>query len=167
MKGLVLALAVIVLSACGGGGGGSSSMPPVVNQSVGGIWQYQGTASNGNSVKTLGLVAEDGRGVFFGQNLTNGCADVGIGSISATGSTVSGNAQVAIVNYSFSPSINTSCAFTDGSTSATEVLTGSVVQRSSLMLSGTVTTAGGTVLPAQPGVTAMFDSLYNSGSSGL
>lgn len=155
-----------LLSACGGGGGGSStSPPPVVNQAVGGIWTYQGTASNGDSVKTVGLVAEDGRAVFFSQNLTNGCADVGIGLISASGSTVSGNAKVGIVDFSFSPSINTNCAFPDGSKSATEVVTGSVVQRSTLTLSGTVTTAVGNVLPAQPAATAAFDSLYDTASS--
>ncbi len=158
-------LSLLAASACGGGGSSSTLQPPPVNQAVGGIWRSQFTAANGSSVKGFGLVAEDGRGVFFSQNLTNGCADVGIGSLSANGSVISGNALVAIVNFSFSPSINTSCAFPDGSTSATENITGAVVQRSTLTLSGTVTTANGTVLPAQAAVTATFDALYNAGSS--
>ncbi len=169
----VLAVAAFTsICACGGGGGGgsgyggsnSSQSPPSVNQAVGGIWRTQYTAANGDSVKGMGLVAEDGRGVFFSQNLTNGCADVGIGSLSADGSTVSGNAEVAIVNFSLSPSVNTSCAFADGSTSGTEVITGTVSQRVTLTLSSTVTTANGTVEPSQSPVTATFDSLYDSGS---
>jgi hypothetical protein len=168
-KILIVAMFIAQLTACGGGSGNSSGSsssppPPVVNQSVGGIWRYQGTASNGDSVKSVGLVSEDGRSVLFSQNLTNGCAEVGIGSLTTIGSTVSGHAQVAVVNFAFSPSVNTNCAFSDGSTSATEVITGSVVPRSGLTLSGTVTTAGGTVLPSQPAVTANFDSMYTTGS---
>jgi hypothetical protein len=136
-----------------------------MNQAVGGIWRSQYTETNGDSVTGVGLVAEDGRAVFFGQNLTNGCADVGVGSISSDGSVISGSARVGIVNFSFSPSINISCAFTDGSTSATETITGNVAQRATLTLSGAITTANGTVIPAQAAITANFDSLYNTGSS--
>ena len=163
--GVLSLLAVATCGGCGGGSGSTTQPPPVVNQAVGGIWRSQFTATNSDSVKGVGLVAEDGSAVFFSQNLTNGCADVGIGSLSANGTAISGNAQVAIVNFSFSPSINTNCAFTDGSTSATEVITGTIAQRSTLTLSGTVTTANGTVLPAQAPVTATFDPLYDSGSS--
>jgi hypothetical protein len=161
-------LSLLAVAACGGGGGSSSSTPQpppsAVNQAVGGIWRTQYTAANGASVKGVGLVAEDGRGVFFSQNLTNGCATVGIGSLSANGGAISGNAEVGVVNFAFSPSINTSCAFPDGSTSATETITGTVAQRATLTLSGAVTTANGTVEPTQPAVTATFDSLYDAGS---
>ena len=161
-------LPLLTVAACGGGGSSASSsaQPPAsaVNQAVGDIWRTQYTAANGVSVKGVGLVSEDGRGVFFSQNLTNGCATVGIGSLSANGDAISGNAEVGVVNFAFSPSINISCAFPDGSTSAAETITGTVAQRSTLTLSGAVTTANGTVEPAQPAVTATFDSLYNAGS---
>jgi len=158
----------VFLAACGGGGGGGGSSPapqPVTNQSVGGIWRTSYTASNGSSIQGVGLVAENGEGVFFSKNLTNNCASVGIGMLSANGSVISGTADVAVVNFSFSPNVNTACSFPDGSTSAKEVISGSVAARSSLTLSSTVTTSLGSVLPAQPAVTATFDPLYNAGSS--
>lgn len=153
------------LTGCGGGGGGSAtpSPPPVVNQAVGGIWRVD-TTINGSHVKGVGLVAEDGRVVSFSQNLTNGCADVGIGTISSSGSSISGSAKVGIVNIAFSPGITVGCSFSDGSTSASETISGSVVQRSSLTLTGTVTTSAGTVLPSST-VTSTFDPIYNTASS--
>ena len=150
------------LVGCGGGGGGSAP-PPVTNQAVGGIWRVD-TTLNGQHVTGVGLVAEDGRVVSFSQNLTNGCADVGIGSISATGSTISGTAKVDFVSFAFTPGITVGCTFSDGATSASETISGSVVQRSSLTLTGTVTTSLGTVYPSST-VTSTFDPLYNTASS--
>jgi len=108
-----------------GGGGGDSAPPPVTNQAVGGIWRID-TTLNGQHVKGVGLVAEDGRVVSFSQNLTNGCASVGIGSISATGSTISGTAKVGIVSFAFAPGVTVGCTFSDGATSASEIISGSV-----------------------------------------
>ncbi len=134
-----------------------------MNQAVGGIWKVD-TTSNGAHVQGVGLVAENGQAVFFSHNLTNGCADVGIGSISATGSTISGTAKVGLVNFAFTPGITLGCMFSDGATSASETISGSVAQRSSLTLTGTITTSLGTVLQGSP-VTATFDPLYNTASS--
>lgn len=155
------------LTGCGGGGGssGGASPPPPMNQTVGGIWKVD-TTSNGAHVQSVGLVAENGQAVVFSHNLTNGCADVGIGSISATGSTISGTAKVGLVNFAFTPGITLGCTFSDGATSASETISGSVAQRSSLTLTGTITTSLGTVLQGSP-VTATFDPLYNRATGGL
>src|ERR1700728_3819077 len=164
---LVVALAMSI-SACGGGGGGSStgstSSGSVVNQAVGGIWKTQYTNSAGISVSALALVSEAGNFYTEAKNLNNDCADVGLGTISASGSDVTGNATIAIVMFSTSSGIQTDCTFPDGSTSASGTFTGTIVQRSTLTLTETGTTANGTALPSAT-VTYTYDSLYSETSS--
>lgn len=165
---VIAALSAALLSACGGGGGGGSSSvsstpPPVVNQSLGGIWKTQYTvtsgANNGDTINGLAIVTEQGDFVTVAKNANNGCASVGFGQGSVSGTSVSGTADWAVVQFSTIAGVSTNCAYPDGSTSGTTALTGTVAQRVSLTLTGTDTTSMGTIYPATT-TTWTYDSLY-------
>jgi hypothetical protein len=165
---ILTGLSIITLSACGGGGGssggsGSSTPPPVVNQSLGGIWQTQYTvtsgANNGDTIKGLAIATEQGDFVTISKNTNNGCASVGFGQGSVTGTSVTGTADWAVVQYSTVPGVVTDCTEPDGTTSGTTMLTGTVAQRATLSLTGTDTTSAGTVYPATTS-TWTYNSLY-------
>jgi hypothetical protein len=172
----VICLSVAILNACGGDGGGSaassgagvSSTPtptptPVVNQSLGGIWKSQYTvtsgANAGDTVNVLALINEQGEFVTVTKNTNNGCASVGFGQGSTTGASASGTANWALIQYTTVNGIATNCTETDGSTSGTSVLNGTVAQRATLTLTDTDTTSNGTVEPAVT-TTLRYDSLY-------
>lgn len=171
LQRIAFGLSVTILSACGGGGGGSGSSssgdssapPPVVNQSIGGIWQTQYTVTSGtnsgDTINGFAIVTEDGNFVTVAKNANNGCASVGFGQGSATGTSVTGTADWAVVQYTTIPGVATNCVEPDGSTSGTTALTGTVAQRSSLSLTGTDTTSAGTVYPAVT-TTWSYNSLY-------
>jgi hypothetical protein len=136
-----------------------------MNQSPAGIWNATYTAANGDSVAGVALVDESGNFYSEGRNLTNGCATVGTGTLTTTGSTVSGTANVGVVEYATAGlGIQTGCSFSDGSTSATETIAGTVVEGSTLAITGTITTSLGTVYQDDQ-VTATFNNLYNAPSS--
>lgn len=162
---LLAGLATILLASCGGGGGGASAPPPVVNQSVAGIWKGQFTTTAGVSVAGTLLVAPDGTFYSEAKNLTNNCADVGKGSLTTSGSTVTGSEALGLVSFA-APSavVQVNCTFPDGSTSGTGTLTGTVVQGSTLTLTPSGKTASGTTLPSNT-VALTFDTLYNESSS--
>lgn len=163
----------ILLSACGGGGSdagvsggndtGSGGSPQTNNVPNGGIWSVD-TIVNGSHVQGRALITEDGRLMSFSQNLNNGCADIAIGNVSVNGSSVTGTDIVAIVEYATGSTINTNCAFVDGSTWGTQLLNGSIVKGSTLTFSGTTTTGNGTTFSSSA-ITATFNSLYNRPSS--
>ena len=155
-------LTIGLLSACGGGGSGGSSSPndPVVNQSVGGIWKTQYTDVNtGDTINGLAIATEQGDFVSFAKNANNGCASVGFGQGSVTGTSVSGTADWGLVQYTTIAGVATNCVEPDGSTSGTAVLTGTVAQRATLTLTETDTTSAGTVYPAVTS-TWTYNSLY-------
>jgi len=161
-------LTIGLLSACGGGSGGSGSSsssndPPVVNQSVGGIWSTQFTVTSGtdtgDTINGLAIATEQGDFVTISKNANNGCASVGFGQASVSGTSVSGTADWALVQYTTIAGVATNCVETDGSTSGTTELTGTVAQRATLTLTGTDTTSMGTVYPAVT-LTWTYDSLY-------
>lgn len=135
------------LTACGGGGGGGTPTitPPVVNQSVGGIWEGQDQAGD----EIVGLVTEDGRFHFidlFGQ---------GFGTASVT------NGNQVSASYTYVADLGTT--FSDGSTSASCTLSGTVVERQSLTVNSQCTsTAGNTT---QMSVTLTYNPLYNRDAS--
>jgi hypothetical protein len=165
IRRFITVLALTTLAACGGGGGSSpTSTPPPTNQSVGGIWKGRFTTPSGVSVDGLALVADNGSFYSEAKNLNNGCADVATGTLTTNGSKVSGTAKFAIVSYSTVTGVQTNCVFPDGSTSGTEIISGSVVQGSTLTLTGVATTSKGTTLPSST-VTANFDNLYKESSS--
>ena len=93
-------LVIAGLSACGGGGGsgGSSSNdpppPPPINQSAGGIWTVQYVEPSGpnagDQIDGKALITEAGDVFFAGINTVNGCAEIGFGQVSVSGSSVSG-----------------------------------------------------------------------------
>jgi hypothetical protein len=175
----VLCLSALVLSACSGSDGGSSTAAsgsaastspppataptPVVNESLGGIWKTQYTVTsgpnNGDTINALALVTEQGDFVTVSKNANNGCASIGFGQGSTSGSTASGTADWALITYTTTNGISTNCAEADGSTSGTTVLTGTVAQRATLTLTGTDTTSAGTVEPSAT-ITFTYDSLY-------
>ena len=161
-------LTIGLLSACGGGSGGSGSSsssndPPVVNQSVGGIWSTQFTVTSGtdtgDTINGLAIATEQGDFVTISKNANNGCASVGFGQASVSGTSVSGTADWALVQYTTIAGVATNCVETDGSTSGTTELTGTVAQRATLTLTGTDTTSMGTVYPAVTS-TWTYNSLY-------
>lgn len=159
-----LCIVAVALSACGGGGGTAATPTPIVNQSVGGIWKGNFTTASGVAVTGVALVAENGQFYSFAENLNNSCADVSKGTMSASGSMLSGSAQFGIVNFTTSTGIATNCTYPDGSTSGTGTVSGTIAQRSSLTLTASATTANGTALPGNT-VTLAYDNLYSKPSS--
>ena len=149
------------LVACGGGG---SEVPaPEQPASVGGLWNADYTATNGNAIQGRFLITEDGR--FFGlsKNLSNNCVGISYGSLSTSGSTFTGNAVGEIAQFSVGGPIP-ACVYPDNSTSSTATVSGSVVTRTSLTITATGTSAYGLALGTTT-TTAQFDALYNAGSS--
>lgn len=174
-RSLVLS-SICLLTACGGGGGTSASSassnppppPPMQNQSPGGIWQTQYTETSGptsgDTIIGLAIVDETGDLYFVERNQNNGCAEVGFGQVSVSGSSISGTIKVAIATYATTPGVNTNCTFTDGSTSGTATLSGTVAQQSSLSITDIATTSKGTTLGTETS-TWTFNNAYNNASS--
>lgn len=151
------------LGACGGGGGYGGSPQPM-NQSPGGIWtvQYvQGTGPTaGHTMNGKALVTENGDVYFAVIDTANGCAEIGFGNVMVNGSALTGSLTNAMVTWSANPGVSTTCAYADGSTSATTTLSGTVAQRSSLTITDTSKTTGGSTLgPAT--YTWAYSSLYS------
>jgi len=164
--------AAAVLSGCGGGGGGSgdpSSQPQQSNQSPGGYWTTNYTVTSGpntgDSIKAVAIVSETGQLYYAARNQNNGCAEVGFGQISVTGDTVSGSFDGAVVQWTTIPGVNTTCAYSDGSISATGTISGVVNTGSSLTLTTDATTSSGTALGSETFDWAFNSSMYNTTSS--
>ena len=144
-------IAALTIAACGGGGadggdnGSDAPTPQPVNQSVGGIWE--GTDSDGDTI--VGLVTEDGVFHFidpFGQ---------GFGTAS-----VSNGDQVS-ANYTYVADLGTT--FSDGTTSASCTITGTIAERQSLMVDSECTSTQGNV--HQTSVTMVYNSIYDRDAS--
>jgi hypothetical protein len=170
-KHIVAVAAFTSISACGGGGtAGSDTTPPptATTQSVGGVWTSQYTvtsgANAGDVINAQGIVSENGQYFLYSKNANNGCAALGFGQLSVSGSTVSGDEDFAIVQYSTSPGVTTNCVYPDGSTSGAGTVDGTVTQQQSLTVTGTGTTSLGTALPSDT-TTWSFSSLYLNPSS--
>jgi hypothetical protein len=170
-RSAIASLIVTSLAACGGGGGGGGSSTVSSNnsnQSPGGIWtsQYTVTAgpNTGDMIKAVAIVSENGDLYFAARNQNNGCAEVGFGQASVTGNSISGNVDVAIVQYTTTPGVNTTCAYQDGSTSGMGTISGTVAQRSSMTLSVSGTTSMGMALGSET-ETWTFSSSYDTASS--
>lgn len=169
-------LSICLLTACGGGGSGSAvnsnvpppPPPPAPNQDAGGIWQTQYTETSGptagDAIKAYAIVDESGSFYFALQDQNNGCAEVGFGQATVVGNSISGNIDVAVATFSTTPGVNTTCAFPDGSTSGTGIISGTVAQGSSMTLTDSVTTSNGTSLGTETH-TWVFNSLYDNPSS--
>jgi hypothetical protein len=96
---------------------------------------------------------------FAGINTVNGCAAIGFGQVTVNGSSVSGSTDNAVVLFSRNPAVNTTCAYPDGSTSGTSMLSGTVAQRSSLTITDSGTTSRGTALGSETH-TWSYSNLY-------
>ena len=169
LKGVIVGGTLVVLSACGGGDGASSSTPPTAtNQSAGGIWNTQYTvtsgANTGDVVDAVGIITENGQYFVVSKNTNNGCAALGFGNLSADGSSISGNEDAAIVQYTTISGVTPNCVYPDGSTSGTASITGTVSQRQSLSITEMATTSMGMALPTDT-TTWTFNSLYMNPSS--
>lgn len=118
-------VASLALSACGGGGGSSSPPPPppITNASPGGIWE--GSTSDGLSL--IGLVTETGQFHFLQSDGVQYFCYL----------SVSGNA----VSSGFTGITQLGTTFTDGSTSGSGTLTGTIAERSTLNGSAAFKTA--------------------------
>lgn len=170
---LLVSLPLCLLSACGGGGGGTSSAAapapaPQVNQQIGGIWQTQYTLTSGSTagdtVNGLAISDQNGRIFFAERDQNNGCTEVGFGQATVSGSAISGTVDFGIASYSSLPGVNTSCTYSDGSTSGNGVITGTIAQQSSMTTTFSGTTSLGTALATETH-TWTFNSLYDNASS--
>ena len=168
----VTLLVIAGLSACGGGGGSSTgssnnSAPPP-NQSPGGIWttQYSVTSgpNTGDMIKAVAIVSENGEFYYAARNQNNGCAEVGFGQASVTGNSISGNVDVAIVQYTTIAGVNATCTYQDGSTSGTGTISGTIAQRASMTLTVSGTTSIGMALDPET-ESWTFSSSYDTASS--
>ncbi len=160
---LVAVLTIFIAGCGGGGGGGNTATSGSSNQAVGGIWQGQYTL-NGISVTEIALVTENGEFFAEAKNLSNGCVGLATGSMSSTGSNVSGTEEFSTASYATSPGVTTGCVYPDGSTWGKGTFSGTIAQRSSATLTFTETTAMGTALPSVT-VNYSFLALYNETSS--
>jgi hypothetical protein len=159
------------LAACGGGSDGVSENNqmtcggacPASIQATAGIWQGS-SSENGTTVNTAALVAEDGSFYAYEENTSTGCAAVLTGFATASGSTVSGTIQAALVSVAENTSIQTTCVYSDGSTWATGSLSGTVVKGSTITITPSLTTANGTPL-SSVSETLSFNAMYNQTSA--
>lgn len=160
-------LAIAGLSACGGGGssGGSNTPPPTSALAPGGVWTVKYVVASGpNAGATMqgkALITEKGDSFFAEINTANGCTLVGFGQILVTtGPSFSGSTEDAVGTFSQGPSINTSCSFPDGSTSASTALSGTLTPLSSLQVTDTTTTSKGMALGPETN-TWSYATIYN------
>ena len=172
IKHAVTVCSLTTLAACGGGGGstggGATPPPSATTQSVGGVWTTQYTVTSGTNtgdvINAQGIISENGQYFLYGKNTTNGCAVLGFGQLSVSGSTVSGDEDFATVQYSTIPGVTTNCVYPDGSKSGSGTVDGSVTQRQSLTVTATETTSLGSALPSET-TTWSFSNLYMNPSS--
>jgi hypothetical protein len=163
-------LVAVGLAACGGGGssGSSGNDPPPANRSPGGIWTTQYTVTSGpttgDTIKAAAIVTENGDLYFAARDQNNGCATVGFGQASVTGNSISGNIDLAFVQYTTTAGVTPNCTYADGSTSGTGTISGTVSQRSSMTLTVSGTTSMGMALGPDT-YTWSFSSLYDTASS--
>lgn len=115
-------------------------------------------------MQTLALASEDGRFYTADLNTSNNCAAVGTGSVTVNGDTFSGSIISALVSFSTNASIQTTCAYSDGSTWGSGTISGTVSERSSMTVTDSFTTANGQTFPAETR-TLTFNTLYNEPSS--
>jgi hypothetical protein len=115
-------------------------------------------------IKAVAIVSENGDFYFAERNQNNGCADVGFGQASVTGNSISGNVDVAIVQWATSAGVSTTCTYPDGSTSGTGTISGTIAQRSSMTVTVSGSTSMGTALGSDT-ETWTFSSLYDTASS--
>lgn len=163
----LLSISLLSLAACGGGSS-SSDPPPTTNQSVGGIWTSQYTVTsgtnNGDVINAQAIVDEQGDFYFLAVNNTNGCASLGFGQASVSGSAVTATSDWGLVTWTTVNGVAANCVEPDGSTAGTGSITGTVAQRSSLTLTETDTTSNGT-MSSPTTTTWTYNSSYSQASS--
>lgn len=149
-------LAICVGPACGGGsGGGGPPPPPPPNASPGGIWI--GTDSS-STLPVLGLVAETGE-LFFSDvgPTTNGVYYVG--QFTSDGNAINASVDAITAPLSIYP---------DRGTTGTGDLGGTIVERTSIAGSSTISTGPGAIGGGKAWATTFsvtFSSQYNRASS--
>ena len=161
-------LTMLLVSACGGSNTSSptatNSSPVVNNQSVGGIWDTKYTVTTGPNtgdvITGIAIATENGEFFFGSVNDNNGCAEIGLGQASVSGSSVSGTLDWGLVQFTTNSGVATNCVDPDGSTYGTATITGTVAQRSSLTVTDTDTTSNGTVEPVLT-TTWTYSALYS------
>lgn len=146
------------------GSGSGTGSPGVGVASVGGLWSASGTASNGGLVDSKVLITEDGRSFGISVNRNTGCTALTFGSLTTSGNAVSGRLMFSLASSPESSQIP-ACAYSDASTSASGVFSGSFIPRTSLSFAVTGSTLAGAPLPAGETQTMYFDSLYSLPSS--
>jgi hypothetical protein len=172
----LLSILLLALPACGGGGGAdtgsanspsSGSPPPTMDQSIGGIWTAKFTQSLGNfqldPFTARAIATEDGDFYVFALNVA-GCADLSFGKANVTGSTVTATLIWGLIDWTDVNGTPPNCVQSDGSTSGTGSITGTVAQQSSLTLTEADITAKGFGLGSET-ATWTYDPLYSQPSS--
>jgi hypothetical protein len=121
--------------------------------------QPSGASNAGDTMQAQALVTENGDVFFALKDTVSGCAVIGFGQVIVSGSTVSGATDDAVVLWAPNPTVNTTCSYADGSTSATSTLSGTVTERSSFTITDTSTTSKGMALGSETN-TWSYSNLY-------
>jgi hypothetical protein len=148
-------LAVRGLTGCGGGDSPPPPSPSPPNASAGGIWV--GTDSS-TTFPVLGLVAETGE-LFFSDTGTTTNGVYYVGQFVSDGNAIKANVDAITAPYSIYP---------DRGTTGTGELGGTIIERTSMDASSSITTGpgaigGGRVWPSTFSLT--FSTQYNRASS--
>jgi len=146
IRGSILLSSALLLAACGGGDDGGSS--PVPNAAVGGLWEGTTTVA-GQTIGTVGIVAEDGRGYVLIED----------GAL-YWGKVVSSGNQITAA---LTGAVERGLTFTDGSTSGTGSISGTIQPRVSISANSSFTTALGSTTAGT--VSLNYVPSYNDDSS--
>jgi hypothetical protein len=157
----VITLAACTLAACGGGGGGGDGPPPPPppppppNASAGGIWMGTDT---GTTFPVMGLVAENGELFFSDVGATNGGVYY-VGQFVADGNAINANVDAIAAPFADYP---------DRGTTGTGQLGGTIVERTSIDGSSSISTGPGAIGGGKTwdsSFSVTFSSQYNRASS--
>lgn len=162
----------LVLAACGGGGGsgggdtadtsGSASQSATsatAKDSIAGYWT--GTVvNNGSSANAYVLILPSGQFFSLGENNSNQCVGLETGQLQVDDASFSGSGTGLQSTFQTIFPFSTPCTYPDGSSSANESVTGTVVPGTSLTVNLTGTTVNGTALGTDTG-TLQLSALYN------
>ena len=127
---IMLSSALLIVGCSGGGGSGDGNIPPPVpNAAVGGLWAGETVIAGLGTYELIGIVAEDGRAYFVQED--------GVmywGTANSSGNQITASLNGAGLLGS---------PLSDGSTSSTGSVNGTIVARASMSANSTFTTARG------------------------
>ena len=137
-----------LVSACGGSASSSSSSSSTTTttQVAAGVWESNYTSASGDTIQGLLLVSSTNEFVAAAVDETSNCETICFGSGVISGASLTATDAFGIATYNTLPWVNTSCTFSDSTTSGTGTLAGTVTTGSSINVTTAGTTTGGTAL---------------------